>query len=346
MSTKNDTSAKHGAAAPVLRVRGLTTHFELSNHTVKAVDGVDFDVAPGKIVCIVGESGSGKSVTGLSILRQVPSPGRIVDGEITLAGVNLLELSDKEMERVRGPDVTMIFQHPRAALDPFFKIGDQLAETAAIQMGLKRQAAREVAKQHLAAARVSQVNRILQSYPHQLSGGECQRAMIAMALICRPKLLIADEPTSALDAKIQSELLELLLEVRDEFKMAIILITHDIGVVEQMADQVDVMYAGKIVETGTAADVLSSPQHPYTVGLMESVPKIGERSRRLKQIDGQPPDPSALPPGCTFAPRCIERVAICERVAPLLEPVSPSRLARCHLRGENPPIVETPTASG
>ena len=339
-------SATLGTPAPVLRVRGLTTHFELSGHTVKAVDGVDFDVAPGQIVCIVGESGSGKSVTGLSILRLVPSPGRIVDGEIALSGVNLLELSDKEMERVRGPEATMIFQHPRAALDPFFKIGDQLAETAAVQMGLGRRAAREQAKEHLAAARVSQVDRILENYPHQLSGGECQRAMIAMALICRPKLLIADEPTSALDAKVQSDLLELLHQVRDEFKMAMILITHDIGVVQQMADQVDVMYAGKIVETGTAADVLSSPQHPYTVGLMESVPKIGERSRRLKQIDGQPPDPSALPPGCAFAPRCRERVAVCERVAPPLEPVSPDRLARCHLRGKSPPELETQMVPG
>ena len=331
--------------SPVLRVRGLTTHFKLSRHTVKAVDGVDLNVAAGQILCIVGESGSGKSVTGLSILRLVPSPGQIVAGEISLNGVNLLELSGREMERIRGPKATMIFQHPRAALDPFFKIGDQLAETAAVQMGLGRRAAREQAKEYLAAAHVSQVDRILKSYPHQLSGGECQRAMLAMALICRPKLLIADEPTSALDAKVQSDLLELLHEVRDEFKMAIILITHDIGVVEKMADQVDVMYAGKIVETGTAADVLSSPQHPYTVGLMESVPKSGERSRRLKQIDGQPPDPSALPPGCAFAPRCAERVAVCERIAPPLESVSPNRLARCHLRGKCPPDSEAQMAS-
>ncbi len=345
MSSETGTAAESGTAESVLRVRGLTTHFELSGHTVKAVDGVDLDVAQGQTVCIVGESGSGKSVTGLSILRLVPWPGRIVSGEIALNGVNLLDLSDEAMEPVRGPDATMIFQHPRAALDPFFKIGDQLAETAAVQMGLERRAARETAREFLAAARVSQVDRIMDGFPHQLSGGECQRVMIAMALICRPKLLIADEPTSALDAKVQSDLLDLLLDVKDEFKMAVVLITHDIGVVEQMADQVYVMYAGKIVETGTARQILSSPQHPYTVGLMESVPRIGERSRRLKQIDGQPPDPSALPPGCSFAPRCPERVPLCERLEPRLEPVVPPRLARCHLRGKSPPELDNQATS-
>ena len=337
MSLENGTAAKSGTVESVLRVRGLTTHFELSGHTVEAVNGVDLDVARGQTVCIVGESGSGKSVTGLSILRLVPWPGRVVSGEITLNGVSLRDLSEKAMEHVRGPEATMIFQHPRAALDPFFKIGDQLAETAAVQMGLKRRAARETTREYLAAARVSHVDRIMDGFPHQLSGGECQRVMIAMALICRPKLLIADEPTSALDAKVQADLLRLLHDVKDEFKMAVVLITHDIGVVEQMADQVYVMYAGKIVETGSAKEILTSPQHPYTVGLMNSVPKIGERSRRLKQIDGQPPDPAAMPPGCAFAPRCSERVPLCEEVEPELEPVVPPRLARCHLRGESAP---------
>jgi oligopeptide/dipeptide ABC transporter ATP-binding protein len=345
VSSESATAMASGKAGPTLRVRGLTTRFELSRHTVKAVDGIDLEVARGQTACIVGESGSGKSVTGLSILRLVPSPGRIVGGVIELNGVNLLDLSDQAMERVRGPEATMIFQNPRAALDPFFKIGDQLAETAAVQMGLKRRAARETAKEFLAAARISQVDRIMEGYPHQLSGGECQRVMIAMALICRPKLLIADEPTSALDAKVQSELLELLHEVKDEFNMAVVLITHDIGVVEQIADQVYVMYAGKIVETGTAREILSSPQHPYTIGLMNSVPKIGERARRLKQIDGQPPDPSALPPGCSFVPRCAERVPLCKRIEPLLEPVGHARLARCHLRGENPTERDTHVAA-
>ena len=340
MSAPADGDAGPAAAGPVLRVRGLATHFKLSTHTVRAVDGIDLEVARGQTVCLVGESGSGKSAAGLSILRLVPSPGRIVAGEITLNGVNLLDLGDKDMEKVRGSDVTMIFQHPRAALDPFFRIGDQLSETAAVQMGLSRRAAREQAKEHLAAVHVSGIDRIVEAYPHQLSGGECQRVMIAMALLCRPRLLIADEPTSALDAKVQADLLELLREIKEELEMAVILITHDIGVVERMADQVDVMYAEKIVETGTVGEVLSSPQHPYTVGLMESVPRIGERSRRLKQIDGQPPDPAALPPGCRFAPRCAERVAFCERVEPELEPVDSARLARCHLRGDRPAAAE------
>ena len=335
-SSVGNEGKESGGAAPVLRVRGLTTHFELSSHTVRAVDGIDLDVARGQTVCLVGESGSGKSATGLSVLRLVPSPGRIVGGEIALNGVNLLDLDEKEMERVRGPEVTMVFQHPRAALDPYFRIGDQVTETAAVQMGLSRRDAHETAREHLAAVHISQIDRIAKSYPHQLSGGECQRVMIAMALLCRPKLLIADEPTSALDAKVQSDLLDLLREVTEEYQMAVILITHDIGVVERMADRVAVMYAGRIVEEGAAGDVLSSPQHPYTLGLMNSVPKVGQRSRRLQQLDGQPPDPAAMPPGCRFAPRCAERVAHCTEVEPELRPVEPGRFARCHLRGDAP----------
>ena len=333
-------------AAPVLRVRGLTTHFELSTHTVRAVDGIDLDVARGQTVCLVGESGSGKSATGLSILRLVPSPGRIVSGEIALNGVNLLDLGEKGMEAVRGREVTMVFQHPRAALDPYFRIGDQLAETASVQMGLSRRAARAEARDRLAAVHVSQIDRITQAYPHQLSGGECQRVMIAMALLCRPKLLIADEPTSALDAKVQSDLLDLLREVTEEFEMAVILITHDIGVVERMADRVGVMYAGRIVEEGEAREVLSSPQHPYTIGLMESVPRVGQRPRRLQQLDGQPPDPAAMPPGCRFAPRCREQVPLCEQVEPVLKPAAPGRLARCHLRGDQTLEAETRAPQG
>ncbi|MCZ6721640.1 MAG: ABC transporter ATP-binding protein [Proteobacteria bacterium] len=333
------------ASRPVLRVEGLTTHFELPRRTVRAVEDVNLEVHRGETVCIVGESGSGKSVTGLSILRLVPKPGRIVSGRIELDGQNLLDLSPARMEKIRGPGVTMVFQNPRAALDPFFTIGDQLVETASVQMGLKRREARIQAKEFLSAVRVPQIDRIMAGYSHQLSGGECQRVMIAMALMCQPKVLIADEPTSALDAKVQSELLALLIELKNEFKMTIILITHDFGVVAEMAERVNVMYAGRIVETGAAKDVLSSPQHPYTIGLLESVPKVGERSRRLKQIEGQPPDPSALPPGCAFAPRCPERVPFCERVEPRLEPVSRERLASCHLRGDLPPELEIPEAS-
>jgi oligopeptide transport system ATP-binding protein len=336
MIQAQDFRAQEAASEIVLRVENLATHFPLGRQTVHAVRGVSFEVRRGEIVSIVGESGSGKSVTGLSILRLVPPPGRIVAGSVMLNGRNLLELSDKEMEKVRGPEATMIFQHPRAALDPFFTIGDQLVETACVQMNLKRREAEGQAKEFLAHARVPHVDRIMCSFPHQLSGGECQRVMIAMALICHPRLLIADEPTSALDAKVQAELLELLLELKDEYKMTMILVTHDFGVVEQVADRVNVMYAGKIVESGVAKDVLSSPCHPYTIGLLESVPKAHDRSRQLRQIDGQPPDLSALPDGCAFAPRCRERVAFCAQEEPELKSVEALRLARCHLRGDPP----------
>ena len=330
----NQNAANQGSAqTPLLKVDGLTTSFYLGRRVVRAVREVGFEAHSGQIVSIVGESGSGKSVTGLSILRLVPAPGRIVAGQVSLSGTNLLDLSAAQMEKIRGPKVTMIFQNPRAALDPYFNIGDQLIETAAVHMKLKRREATAQAREYLGAARVTQVDRIMRGYPHQLSGGECQRVMIAMALICQPKVLIADEPTSALDAKVQSELLTLLVELKDDYKMAIILITHDFGVVEQIADQVNVMYAGRIVESGLAKTVLSSPQHPYTIGLLESVPKAGDRSKQLRQIDGQPPDLSALPPGCAFAPRCPERVVLCDQVEPQLVPIDQFGLARCHLRG-------------
>jgi len=240
------------------------------------------------------------------------------------------------MEKTRGSEATMIFQNPRAALDPFFSIGDQLVETARFQMNLKGREAREQAIEFLSAARVQNTDHIMRAYPHQLSGGECQRVMIAMALLCRPQLLIADEPTSALDAKIQSELLDLLIELKDKFRIGIVLITHDFSVIEQVADSVNVMYAGKIVEAGPATEVLSSPQHPYTIGLLKSVPKIGESNRILTQLDGQPPDASALPPGCAFAARCRERVPFCEDSEPQLQIIEASRMVRCHLRGDVP----------
>jgi oligopeptide/dipeptide ABC transporter ATP-binding protein len=329
-------------AAPLLSIDGLTTKFFLGKRVVTAVDGVSFEARRGQIIGIVGESGSGKSVTGLSVLRLVPAPGRVVAGRVTLDGTDLLGLSEGQMETVRGSGATMIFQHPRAALDPFFTIGDQLAETARVHLRIGRRDAAERAQDFLDMARVAHPDRIMRSHPHHLSGGECQRVMIAMALMCHPKVLIADEPTSALDAKVQSELLDLLADLRDRFKMCIVLITHDFGVVEQVADVVNVMYAGRIVERGPARTVLSSPQHPYTVGLLESVPKAGDRSRRLKQIDGQPPDMSALPEGCTFAPRCPERVARCARVEPPLKPIAGTQIARCHLRGQVPADVAAP----
>tara|TARA_Y100000588_G_scaffold135208_1_gene148669 strand:+ start:8556 stop:9593 length:1038 start_codon:yes stop_codon:yes gene_type:complete len=335
-SEREDRDANCSVEDPLLIVEGLTTHFDLGQRLVKAVQDVGFVAHRGQIMGIVGESGSGKTMTGLSILRLIPSPGRIVSGRVTLNGVDLLKASEESMENTRGSEATMIFQNPRAALDPFFSIGDQLVETARFQMTLNGQEARERAMEFLSTARVQNVDHIMHAYPHQLSGGECQRVMIAMALLCRPQLLIADEPTSALDAKIQSELLDLLIELKDKFRIGIVLITHDFSVIEQVADSVNVMYAGKIVEAGPAKDVLSSPQHPYTEGLLKSVPKIGDANRILAQLDGQPPDASALPQGCSFAERCMERVPFCEESEPQLEIIDGSRKVRCHLRGNLP----------
>jgi oligopeptide/dipeptide ABC transporter ATP-binding protein len=335
-SEREDRDANSSIEDPLLIVEGLTTHFDLGQRLVKAVQDVGFVAHRGQIMGIVGESGSGKTMTGLSILRLVPAPGRIVSGRVTLNGVDLLKASEDSMEKTRGSEATMIFQNPRAALDPFFSIGDQLVETARFQMNLKGREAREQAIEFLSAARVQNTDHIMRAYPHQLSGGECQRVMIAMALLCRPQLLIADEPTSALDAKIQSELLDLLIELKDKFRIGIVLITHDFSVIEQVADSVNVMYAGKIVEAGPATEVLSSPQHPYTIGLLKSVPKIGQANRILTQLDGQPPDASALPPGCAFAARCRERVPFCEDSEPQFQIIEASRMVRCHLRGDVP----------
>ena len=335
-SEREDRDRNSSIEDPLLIVEGLTTHFDLGQRLVKAVQDVGFVAHRGQIMGIVGESRSGKTMTGLSILRLVPAPGRIVSGKVTLNGVDLLKISEDSMEKTRGAEATMIFQNPRAALDPFFSIGDQLVETARFQMNLKGREAREQAIEFLSTARVQNTDHIMRAYPHQLSGGECQRVMIAMALLCRPQLLIADEPTSALDAKIQSELLDLLIELKDKFRIGIVLITHDFSVIEQVADSVNVMYAGKIVEAGPATEVLSSPQHPYTIGLLKSVPKIGQANRILTQLDGQPPDASALPPGCAFAARCRERVPFCEDSEPQLQIIEASRMVRCHLRGDVP----------
>ncbi len=321
----------------VLRVIDLTTYFFLRDRVVKAVDGVDLEVCSGETVALVGESGSGKTVTGLSILRLVPPPGRVLRGSIQINGEDVTRKSGREMEKLRGPAVTMVFQNPRAALDPFFTVGDQLIETAAIHRKVKRFEARAEVLQLLEMVRVSNIHRLMHSYPHELSGGECQRAMIAMALLCRPRLLIADEPTSALDATVQAEILTLLRELKDRFGMSLLLVTHDFGVVASMADHIVVMYAGKVVETGPAEKVLSDPQHPYTSGLLRAVPKVGQRPDRLVQIEGQPPDVSRLPPGCSFAPRCPEKVPLCENAEPELKALAADRLARCHLRGDVPP---------
>jgi len=322
---------------PVLTVADLTTHFVMRDRVVKAVDGISLEVRQGETLAIVGESGSGKTVTGLSILRLVPEPGRILSGSITLGDKDLLKLSEREMESVRGPGATMVFQNPRTALDPFFRLGDQLLETIVIKRGMKKPEARSEMNSLMEMVRVKEADRVLDSYPHEVSGGTCQRVMLAMALACRPMLLIADEPTTLLDAHVQSEILELIDELKRVTGMSVILITHDFGVVARLADSIAVMYGGQIVETGTAADVLTTPQHPYSIALINSVPRISrEGGVRLMQIEGQPPDLARLPAGCRFAPRCPEAVPYCREDHPPLKEIVPGRFARCHFRGEIP----------
>ena len=319
---------------PVLRVIGLTTEFGLPDRTIRAVDELDLEVGEGETACIVGESGSGKTVTGLSILQLIPRPGRIVKGRIELDGKNLLDYPLGAMEEVRGSGVTMIFQDPKAALDPFFKIGPQLIETVRVRHRWPRARAVAEVREYLALVRVRSVDRVMDSYPHQLSGGECQRAMFAMALLCRPRLLIADEATSSLDAVVQAEILSLLKDLKRRFGMAVVFITHNFGVVASIADTVTVMYAGRVVEQGPVNEILASPQHPYTIGLINSVPRIAQRSSQLFQIEGTPPDMGNLPPGCRFAPRCREKIPVCERSEPPPATVGVDRLVRCFLRGQ------------
>ncbi len=325
------------SAEPVLTVTDLKTHFVMRDRVVHAVDGISLEVGQGETLAIVGESGSGKTVTGLSILRLVPEPGRILGGSILLDGTDLLTLSERAMENVRGPGATMVFQNPRTALDPFFRLGDQLLETIVVKRGMSKADAGSEMDSLMRMVRVQDAERVLGSYPHEVSGGTCQRVMLAMALACRPKLLIADEPTTLLDAHVQSEILELIDDLKSAMGMSVILITHDFGVVARLADSIAVMYGGQIVETGRAAEVLSTPQHPYSIALINSVPRINRDSTlRLMQIEGQPPDLARLPAGCRFAARCPEAVAFCREDHPALKEVAAGRFARCHFRGEVP----------
>jgi oligopeptide transport system ATP-binding protein len=291
---------------PVLSVRNLTTRFKSERGTVAAVDSVSFDVDAGETLAIVGESGSGKSVTALSIMRLVPSPaGRIESGEVLLAGRDLLKLTEAEMRAVRGDRIAMIFQEPMSSLNPALRIGFQIAEPINVHRRLPWARALDKAVELITAVRMPDAAVRSTAYPHQFSGGMRQRAMIAMALACEPQLIIADEPTTALDVTVQAQILDLLKELASRASSALILITHDLGVVARYANRVAVMYAGRIVETAPARELYARPKHPYTLGLMQSAPRLdGDASKRLLPIEGQPPDLAALPPGCSFAPRC------------------------------------------
>jgi oligopeptide/dipeptide ABC transporter ATP-binding protein len=316
----------------LLDVRNLQTHFLTRGGIVRAVDGVSWDVQEGETVALVGESGCGKSVTALSIMRLVAPPaGRIAGGQVLFKGRDLLALSEEEMRHVRGREIGMVFQEPMTSLNPVLTIGRQLTEGLEIHLGMSPADARKRAEEMLGLVGISDPARRLRQYPHQFSGGMRQRMMIAMGLACNPSLVLADEPTTALDVTIQAQILELMKGLSRRLGVALLIITHNLGVVARYADRVNVMYAGRIIERGTARDIYHAPRHPYTLGLLRSVPRLDEpRRARLAPIEGQPPDLTRLPPGCAFAPRCGFRGERCTREAPPLEPIgAPGHVSAC-----------------
>ena len=334
------------SSKPLLEVKGLKTYFYTEDGVVRAVDGVDFEVYPGEVLGLVGESGCGKSVTSLSVMRLIAKPGRVDAGEILLDGEDLLNLPEEEMTKVRGNRISMIFQQPQTALNPVFKVGDQLAEVLNVHQDLGKEAGWKRAVALLKMVGVPDPERRAEAYPHELSGWMAQRVMIAMALACVPELLIADEPTTALDVTIQAQILDLMRDLRRDMGTSVILITHDLGVVAEMAERVAVMYAGEIVEQTDVNTLFDEPFHPYTQGLIGSIPILGQIKDRLDVIPGSVPNLINLPPGCRFAPRCQARLkyslTICTQVKPDLEEVKPGHKVRCWLyqyaEGHVPPL--------
>lgn len=318
----------------LLEIDNLHTQFFTSAGTVRAVDGISYDVEEGETVAIVGESGCGKSVSALSILRLIPNPpGRIVQGSISFMGKDLATLSDEEMRKVRGREIAMVFQEPMTSLNPVLTIGLQITETLQQHLGIDREEADKRAIDLLGKVGISDPERRLKQYPHHLSGGMRQRVMIALALSCEPKLIIADEPTTALDVTIQAQILELMKNLTRELGVALIIITHNLGVVARYADRVNVMYAGKIIESGTAEDIYHRPRHPYTLALLKSVPRMDQpRKAKLDPVDGQPPDLTKLDDGCSFRPRCGFAIDKCNASIPDLESVSDGHISACFER--------------
>ncbi len=317
--------------ATLLQVRNLTTQFFTSSGTVRAVDNVTFDVDEGETVAVVGESGCGKSVSALSILRLVPwPPGKIVGGSINFMDQNLLEMGDEDIRRVRGREISMVFQEPMTSLNPVLSIGLQLTETMQHHLGLSSAQALKRAAELLEMVGIAEPKRRLAQFPHHLSGGMRQRVMIAVALSCEPKLIIADEPTTALDVTIQAQILELMKDLTKRLGVALVVITHNLGVVARYADRVNVMYAGKIIEMGSAQQIYHQPHHPYTLGLLASVPRMDQpRGTRLIPIDGQPPDLTRLDGGCAFRPRCRFAVDRCAQEFPPLENIDSGHVSAC-----------------
>ncbi len=319
----------------LLQVEDLKTTFYTDDAIIRAVDGVSFNVKPGEVVGLVGESGCGKSVISLSIMRLIMyPPGKIEGGKILFDNQDLLKLDDKQMRKIRGNDIAMIFQEPMTSFNPVYKIGDQVSEAIRLHQGLEKEDAWNEAARMLEMVGIPRPGEVINDYPHQLSGGMRQRAMIAMALSCNPRLLIADEPTTALDVTIQAQILELMKDIKERINTAIIFITHDLGVIAEMADHVVVMYAGKIVENTDVHRLFKEPLHPYTAGLIKSKPILEEEKAVLEYIPGSVPNPSEMPQGCAFHPRCPEVMDIClEQMPDLLEP-KPQHLVRCWLYQE------------
>jgi len=320
----------------LLDIRGLRTQFFTDDGLARAVDGVSYSLEKGETVGVVGESGCGKSVTALSVLRLIPDPpGKIVDGEIVFEGTNLLELSAADMRRIRGNDISMIFQEPMTSLNPVFTIGNQITEAVRLHQGLNKRDALDKAVEALKLVGIPVPERRVHEYPHQLSGGMRQRAMIAMALSCNPKVLIADEPTTALDVTIEAQILDLMRTLQDELGTAIIMITHDLGVIAEMARKVVVMYAGKVVEQAPVERIFASPNHPYTQGLLQSLPRVDKDAsgakQRLQEIPGIVPSLLNLPTGCKFASRCPSVMPQCKEQEPPLEQVAGDHFSACWL---------------
>jgi oligopeptide/dipeptide ABC transporter ATP-binding protein len=315
---------------PLLRVDHLTTVFDVASGPVPAVDDVSFEIRPSETLGLVGESGCGKSVTALSIMRLVQPPGRIKSGRVRFRDRDLLTLSESAMREVRGAAIALIFQEPMTALNPVFTVGNQIAETLLVHGRATRRDARDKAIELLQAVRIPNAAARVDDYPHQLSGGMRQRVLIAIAIACRPALVIADEPTTALDVTIQAQILDLLRDMKSAFNLSLLLITHDLGVIAETADRVAIMYAGRIVEEGPVREIFRHPQHPYTRGLLASIPG-GTRGERLRTIDGSVPMLGALPPGCAFNPRCPDRFDPCTVDPPPDYVVGPDHEAKCYL---------------
>ncbi|ANY69495.1 peptide ABC transporter ATP-binding protein [Paenibacillus sp. BIHB 4019] len=314
---------------PLLEVKHLQTSFKTDKGVIPSVNGVSFSVEAGETLAIVGESGCGKSVTSLSIMGLIASPGTIMGGEITFQGRDLVKLSRKELRKLRGNEMSMIFQEPMTSLNPVFTIGNQLAEVFRVHQGTSKAEAKQKSIDMLQRVGIANASKLVRQFPHQLSGGMRQRVMIAMALACEPKLLIADEPTTALDVTIQAQILDLISKLSKEQQTGVILITHDLGIVAEMADRVVVMYAGEVVEEASVIDLFAAPKHPYTVGLLGSLPRMDEQREQLASIPGMVPNLLDMPSGCPFHPRCSYAGSECMVIKPELERVGNGHYARC-----------------